>query len=198
VFPLDGMISEDHPVRSIWAFVKGADLSRFHEELKSLGVAPGGHRSTGMPSWPCGCRDDRGRGKRASAATSSLRRKKTPRECLRQAKERGLTLCRDPEEDHGAATRRQQAARERAAQDRADRALKALERAREPVKERPKKKDKEAGRTLTTDPQARVMKMGDGGQRTADNVQLATNTANQNTTGVDVTNQGNGQGRSSR
>jgi len=132
---------------------------------------------------------------RASAGASSFRRKKTLRECMKQAKEQVRTLRRELEEDPGAATRREQAARERAARDRADRVKKALERARELEKEKPKKKDKEAVRASTTDPQARVMKMGDGGWRPAYNVQLATDTPSQIIVGVEVTNQGNDQGQ---
>src|SRR5205807_8635841 len=46
-----------------------------------------------------------------------------------------------------------------------------------------------------TDPEARVMKMGDGGFRPALNVQLATDTQTQIITGVDVTNSGGDQGK---
>ena len=49
-----------------------------------------------------------------------------------------------------------------------------------------KKGEEEKGkaRVSTTDPEARVMKMGDGGYRPAYNVQLATDTATQIITGV--------------
>ncbi|MCE7956736.1 MAG: IS5/IS1182 family transposase, partial [Acidobacteria bacterium ACB2] len=132
---------------------------------------------------------------RASAGASSFRRKRTLRECLKQAKEQVRELRRELEEDPGAGTRREQAARERAARERAGRVKKALERARELEKEKSKKKDKGAVRASTSDPQARVMKMGDGGWRPAYNVQLATDTKSQIIVGVDVTNQGNDQGR---
>lgn len=133
---------------------------------------------------------------RASAGASSFRKKKTLRECLKQAKEQVRELRRELEEDPGAATRREQAARERAARERTERVKKALERARELEKEKSKKKDKDAAvRASTSDPQARVMKMGDGGWRPAYNVQLATDTGSQIIVGVDVTNQGNDQGQ---
>ena len=133
---------------------------------------------------------------RASAGASSFRKKPTLRECLKQAKEQVRELRRELEEDPGAATRREQAARERAARERTERVKKALERARELEKEKSKKKDKDAAvRASTSDPQARVMKMGDGGWRPAYNVQLATDTGSQIIVGVDVTNQGNDQGQ---
>jgi IS5 family transposase len=47
----------------------------------------------------------------------------------------------------------------------------------------------------TTDADARIMKMGDGGYRPAFNVQLATDTQTQIITGVDVTNSGGDQGK---
>jgi hypothetical protein len=110
-------------------------------------------------------------------------------------------LRKELEEDPGASTRREQAARERAARERAERVKKALERARELEQEREKSKSKSgakkepaAVRASTTDPQARVMKMGDGGWRPAYNVQLATDTGTQIVVGVDVTNRGNDQG----
>lgn len=264
VFHLDGTIPGDHPVRAIWAFVEGVDLSGFYEDSKSVegragrpaidrrillalwlyGTIEGVGSARGLDrlskdhvvyQWICGgvgvnyhtladfrvrheeAMDDLltqsvaslmseglvelkrvaqdGMKVRASAGASSFRRKKTLRECMKQAKEQVRTLRRELEEDPGAATRREQAARERAARDRADRVKKALERARELEKEKPKKKDKEAVRASTTDPQARVMKMGDGGWRPAYNVQLATDTPSQIIVGVEVTNQGNDQGQ---
>ncbi len=56
-------------------------------------------------------------------------------------------------------------------------------------------KEKDNARVSTTDPEARVMKMGEGGFRPAFNVQLATDTQTQIITGVDVTNSGGDQGK---
>jgi len=53
-------------------------------------------------------------------------------------------------------------------------------------------------RVSTTEPDARVMKMGDGGFRPAHNVQLATATDGQIITGVDVGNTGSDQGQMGR
>jgi hypothetical protein len=54
---------------------------------------------------------------------------------------------------------------------------------------------KEKARVSTTDPEARVMKMPDGGFRPAYNVQLATDTQTQIITGVDAINSGGDQGK---
>ena len=57
-----------------------------------------------------------------------------------------------------------------------------------------KPKDQDKARVSTTDPEAQVMKMGDGGFRPAFNVQFATDTKTQVITGVEVTNSGSDQG----
>ena len=54
-------------------------------------------------------------------------------------------------------------------------------------------KSKDKARVSTTDPDARVMKMGDGGFRPAFNVQFSTTTATQVIVGVDVDNEGSDQ-----
>jgi excinuclease UvrABC nuclease subunit len=93
------------------------------------------------------------------------------------------------------ATRRQQAARQRAAQKRAERLAKALEQL--PLVEAQKQgaEEKAKARVSTTDPEARVMKMANGGFNPAYNVQLGTDTQTQIITGVDVTNSGGDQGK---
>jgi hypothetical protein len=58
-----------------------------------------------------------------------------------------------------------------------------------------KPSEKEQARVSTTDPEASVMKMGDGGFRPAYNVQLGTDTATQIISGVDVSNSGGDQGK---
>lgn len=265
VFHLDGAIPGDHPVRAIWAFVEGVDLSGLYEGMAAVegragrpaidrkillalwlyGTIEGVGSARALDrlskehlvyQWICGgvgvnyhtLADFRvrhgealdelltqsvaslmneglvklkrvaqdGMKVRASAGASSFRRKETLGECLKQAQEQVQELRRELEEDPGAATRREQAARERAARERTERVKKALERAQELEKEKSKKKDKDATvRVSTSDPQARVMKMGDGGWRPAYNVQLATDTGNQIIVGVAVTNQGNDQGQ---
>jgi hypothetical protein len=73
------------------------------------------------------------------------------------------------ETDSTAGTRRQQAARQRAALDRAERLRQALEQLPQVEASKPAK-DKDKARVSTTDAEARVMKMGDGGYRPAFNV----------------------------
>src|SRR3981189_3972857 len=41
VAALDDLISEDHPVRSVWAFVEGLDLSALHDVIKAREGQPG-------------------------------------------------------------------------------------------------------------------------------------------------------------
>lgn len=126
---------------------------------------------------------------RASAGAASFRRRKRLRELEREVSRRVRGLRRELESDPAATSRRVQAARERAARDRRRRVQKALEQVH---RERDKKKpsDRESARASTTDPEARVMKMADGGFRPAYNVQLAADVASQVVVGVEVTDRG--------
>lgn len=131
---------------------------------------------------------------RASAGAASFRRRPTLEEHLEEARKQVETLKKELEGDPAAANRRQQAARERAARERTERLQKALEQMPQ-VEAKKDKKDKDKARVSTTDPDARVMKMADGGYRPAYNVQLATDTETQIITGVDVSNSGGDQGK---
>lgn len=131
---------------------------------------------------------------RASAGAASFRRKKTLKRCLREAREQVELLRRELEEDPGATERRQQAARERAVREREERVAKALEQL-PGVAAKKKPQEREQARASTTDSEARVMKMADGGFRPAYNAQLATDTASQVVVGVAVTNAGSDQGQ---
>lgn len=131
---------------------------------------------------------------RASAGSSSFRRKATLQECLEEAKSQVEALKAELEHDPTAANRRQQAARERAAKDRLNRVQEALSQMPEAeAKKKPSKKDK--ARVSTTDPDSRVMKMANGGFNPAFNVQFATDTKTQIITGMDVINDGVDQGQ---
>ena len=134
---------------------------------------------------------------RASAGSSSFRRKPTLEECLVEAQQQVTTLKEELQTDPGAASRREQAARERAAVEREQRVRDALEACAEVQAAKEKRgRDslKSSARGSTTDPDARKMKMPDGGTRPAFNVQFATDTASQVIVGVDVTNQGTDHG----
>jgi transposase len=131
---------------------------------------------------------------RASAGAASFRRRGTLEEHLAAAREQVQALQAELDGDAAAASKRQQAARQRAAKERAERLQKALEQLAE-IEAKKQADEKAQARASTTDPEARVMKMADGGFRPAYNVQLATDTATQIITGVDVTNSGGDQGK---
>lgn len=125
---------------------------------------------------------------RASAGAASFRREQTLAEHLKAAKaqvEHVKGLRDDPTVTAREAAARMRAARER--EERVQRALEELPKVREAKKTEEKKLE---ARTSTTDPEARVMKMGDGGYRPAYNVQFATTTEEKVIVGVGVTNIG--------
>jgi transposase len=132
---------------------------------------------------------------RASAGAASFRSGTKLDALLAEAQAQVEALKSELETDPAAATRRQRAARERAARERAERLQKALEQLPQVQASKPTAEKKEAARVSTTDPEARVMKMGDGGFRPAYNVQLAADTETQLVTGVDVTSSGGDQGK---
>ena len=125
---------------------------------------------------------------RASAGAASFRRRTRLRELEREVQERVASLRRELEDDPAASSRRVKAAREHAARDRRERVQKALAKVRQLGREKPAEKDRV--RASTTDPEARVMKMADGGFRPAYNVQLATEVESQVGVGVEVTDAG--------
>jgi len=124
---------------------------------------------------------------RASAGAASFRRRGTLQECLKQAGERVAALKAQIDTDPGQDSRRAQAARERAEREREQRIRKALERLPEleQAKRRNGGKSDEA-RASSTDAEASVMKMADGGFRPAYNAQLASDCAAQVIVGVEV------------
>ncbi len=135
---------------------------------------------------------------RASAGSSSFRRRATLEECYAEAQTQVEALRAEIEEaDPAASNRRQQAARQRAVREKAERLQQALEEMAklEAQKESREKGSKEKARVSTTDPETRKMKMADGGFRPAYNVQFSTTTETQVIVGVDVTNSGNDGGQ---
>lgn len=131
---------------------------------------------------------------RASAGAASFRRGRRLKACLAEAEAQVAALRQELQDDPGATTRRQAAARERAAAERRQRVAKALGQL-PAIAAKKKAAEREEARASTTDPEARVMKMADGGFRPAFNGQFATDTATQIIVGVDVTNIGNDRGR---
>lgn len=263
---LDSLIPEEHPVRTVWAYVDQLDLSELLGKIKA--VAGGAGASATDPrilltlwlyatlrgigsareldrrcdpaigevpfQWICGgvtlnyhtLADFRvahvevldnlltnsiavlleqdlvsmervaqdGMKVRASAGAASFRRRSRLEELRDEAQAQVEALKQELESDPTAEKRRQQAARQRAAAERAARLHQALEQLPQVEASKPAK-EKDKARVSTTDAEARVMKMADGGFRPAFNVQLATDTQTQIITGVDVTNSGGDQGK---
>ena len=135
---------------------------------------------------------------RADAGAASFRREASLQEHLSQASELVQTIKQQGERDPGLAKRQAQAARLRAAQDREQRIRAALEQLPEvaAVKKRNGAKAEDA-RASTTDAEARVMKMGDGGFRPAYNVQFASTCEEQVIVGMNVVNAGSDMGQMS-
>jgi transposase len=131
---------------------------------------------------------------RASAGAASFRRRPTLEEALVEAQQQVEALRQEVEEDPAATDRRQRAARQRSARERAERIKAALERLPElEAKKKPGEKDR--ARCSTTDAEATVMKMADGGFRPAYNFQFATDTASQVIVGTAVETTGSDAGQ---
>jgi transposase len=126
---------------------------------------------------------------RGSAGAGSFRRGETLQECLRQARKQVERTAKQMDTPVQA---RADAAQRRAAVERLARVEEALAQlpAIQATKQRQKGKRPSEARVSTTDPDARVMKMADGGYRPAYNVQFATDVASRAIVGVTVTNLG--------
>ncbi len=133
---------------------------------------------------------------RASAGKASFRRASTLQQCLAEAEAQVQALKAQAQADPTRGVQRQQ----RLAEDRAARIAKALAEARQLAQRREEVqtskgvKAKEP-RASSTDPEARVMKMPDGGYRPAYNVELATTSVGGIIVGAEVTNQGSDSGQ---
>lgn len=133
---------------------------------------------------------------RASAGASSFRRAETLAELMVEARAHLEAVTReatDPAISAGRAAARKRGARERLA--RLEAALQQVPALTE-TKKRSGAKDATV-RVSTTDPEARVMKMGDGGFRPAFNIQFATTPDKARAiVGIDVNNMGSDMGQS--
>jgi transposase len=135
---------------------------------------------------------------RASAGASSFRQGSTLERCYEEAAER-IEQLRAEADDPGINERKRKA-RERAARERKRRVVDAMKQLPEleKIKRRHLKKNtkkRSEARVSTTDPDARVMKLADGGFRPAYNVQLAAETKGRIIVGVQVVNEGNDANR---
>lgn len=128
---------------------------------------------------------------RASAGAASFRRKKSLEACLEEARKHVLEVAASADEGLSEV---QAAARKRAAQDRLDRINRAIEELPKAQAAKRTPAEREEARASTTDPEARVMKMGDGGYRPAWNVQIASGTGSRIIAGISVDNRGSDRG----
>lgn len=127
---------------------------------------------------------------RASAGSSSFRRKGKLQEHLNDAKHHLETLKAEIEMTPAQLESRRRQAQLRAAQEKKTRLEQALEHVQQIAqgREARQKGDGEKARASQTDPEARRMKMPDGGTRPAYNAQFATDTRTGVVVGVDATN----------
>lgn len=137
---------------------------------------------------------------RASAGSSSFRRKPTLKALHRKATEHVDQLREESESesrDQAKVDARRKAAAERAAGEQEERIRRALEESEQLSRQREQRKKGEGEKTRvsTTDPEARRMKMASGGYRPAYNVQFASDSGARVIVGVEVTNQGTDGGQ---
>ena len=157
-------------------------------------------RQPGQPDgdW-CGQTQGWGSRRRARACqrrSRLVRREEKLESLLASARERVAALKKQVDDDPGAESRRKAAAQARAALAREARIEAALARLPElaDIKKRQGKKPEEA-RASTTDAEATVMKMGDGGFRPAYNIEFCSDTESQVIVGVDVVTTGSDMGQ---
>jgi transposase len=145
---------------------------------------------------------------RASAGAGSFRRRLRLKFWQEQARAQVQALKGEIDADPNCANRRRRAAQKRAAEERQKRVEQALEQLAQVEKQKNKKagakkeneteeqyKKRTEPRASSTDPEARVMKMADGGFRPAYNVQFSTTTDSQIIVGVEVNNCGSDAGQ---
>ena len=136
---------------------------------------------------------------RANAGSASFRRRKSLEACRQEAAAQVQKLREETAEDSAsdASNARRRAAAQRAAAEREQRVEAALKNLAElqQQKEKREKGSGEEARGSTTDPEARNMKMADGGFRPAYNVQFATDGDTRMIVSVDVTNNGSDGGQ---
>src|SRR5580765_4093129 len=121
---------------------------------------------------------------KACAGSDSFRREERIKEHLEAARKQ-VEAMGDPREEEPA---RKRAARQRAVRERQQRLEQALEQV-EKVRQA-KRQDKEQARASQSDPQARIMKLSDGGYAPGYNVQLSTEASHRIIVGAEVTQSG--------
>lgn len=133
---------------------------------------------------------------RASAGAASFRRRKKLKDYMKEARRQVREVKKQA--DDPTVSARVQAAEERAASDRKERVGRALEELKKVEVQRANqhggRKSQSEPRASITDPDARRMRMPDGGFRPGYNVQLATETKGHVILGVQVSNMGSDAG----
>ena len=141
---------------------------------------------------------------RASAGASSFRRQETLETHLEAARAQVERLAKEREHPDPGVNQRERAARERAARERVERVEQALDYLPQAQAAKERQQQTQAiakrakvsePRVSSTDPEARVMKMPDGGFRPAYNVELATDQAQGIIVGVTVIKEGTDAGQ---
>jgi transposase len=161
-----------------------ADFRSQHEsELKALLAELLGLLSTnGMVSLELVAHD--GTKVRAQAGADTFRRQRT----LEEETAKAEAMMEAIEREEGVpGNGRREAARQRAAHERQQRMKTAAEQLRKVRETKSRQADQDKARVSLTEPEARVMKHGDGGLAPSYNVQLSTDAANQIIVGVQVT-----------
>jgi transposase len=126
---------------------------------------------------------------RASAGAASFRRQPTLEQALQQAQVQKVEVEQLGQAENDRRTEVQKAAQERAASERVERLTAALEEM-PAARAAKKREERDKARVSSTDPEARVMKMPDGGYRPAYNWQFGVELSNFVITGVEVVNTG--------
>ncbi len=127
---------------------------------------------------------------KAAASGKSMHREPTLRAHLEAAQQR-VQAMGDPREEAG--DQRRRAARQRAARERVERLEQALEELQKVQAAPQGRQEKSERRASATDPEARVMKQGDGGFAVSHNVQLSTDTAHAIIVGAGITREASDQ-----
>ena len=139
---------------------------------------------------------------RASAGKHTFRKAESLQEHIKEAEERVKILKEELEKDASQSKSRKKNAQLVAKQERLEKLNQAKEELKNYISEKEEEKKRNKKKALTdeqkgkmrvslTDPEARIMKMADGGFRPAYNIQFAVDTASQVVVGVSASNMGN-------
>ena len=133
---------------------------------------------------------------RACAGNDSFKRAAKLQQLLEAAEQKWNRLQQEFEEETGLSAR-EQASQERAVRERVERLKQAQEEVQKVAEAREKRKkgDGDSARASSTEPEARRMKMGDGGTRPAYNIEFSTDLNSLVIMAADVTNAGSDSGQ---